>query len=296
MTGGPSRVLVTGAGGLLGRAVLEHLARIPVGVTAMELGDPGDLDADRIVVGDATDPIAVRRALSDVDAVVHLAALPSPEYGTPEVVFSGNTRATFTVLEQAGAAGIRRTVIASSFAVLGLPWTGQVPDLRYLPVDEAHPVQMADAYGLSKQVDEATAAMMARRYGMTVVALRFSFLGGPQRLRREADQYAADPASGAAGLWSYLDVRDAAEACWLALTRPASGCQVLFVAAEETLAPYPTEELLAAYHPNVPKRTTFPGRQVPIDMTAARTVLGFTAAHLYQTGTALGAPVPAQGS
>jgi nucleoside-diphosphate-sugar epimerase len=290
-----SRVLVTGAGGLLGRAVLDRLARIPVAVTAMDLRDPGDVPADRVVVADAGDPAAVRDALSDVDGVVHLAALPSPEYASPEVVFSGNTRATFTVLEQAGAAGVRRAVIASSFAVLGLPWTGRTPDLRYLPVDEAHPMQMDDAYGLSKQVDEATAAMMARRHGMTVVALRFPYLGGRERLVQESARFAADPGVGAAGLWSYLDVRDAAEACWLALTRPGPGCHVLFVAADETLAPYPTEQLLATYHPRVPRHTTFPGRRTAVDLTAARHTLGFTATRLFRTA-ALGAPVPVQGS
>jgi nucleoside-diphosphate-sugar epimerase len=286
------RVLVTGAAGLLGRAVLRHLAAVPVAVTALELRDPGDLIADRVVVGDAGDSQVVRQALSDVDAVVHLAALPSPEYGSAQEVFCANTRATFAVLEQAGAARIRRIVIASSYAVIGLPWTGPVPDLRYLPLDEAHPMQMDDAYGLSKQVDEATAAMMTRRHGMTVVALRFPHLGGRERLQREADRYAADPAVGAAGLWSYLDVRDAAQACWLALTQVDQGCHTVFVAADETLAPYPTEELLAAYHGRVPRRVSFAGRSVPIDLSAGRRLFGFVAAHPFDVGAGATLPVP----
>jgi len=273
------RVLVTGAAGLLGRAVLAHLAQIPVAVTAMELRDPGDLKADRVVVGDASDPEAVAEALAGVDAVVHLAALPSPEFGTPQEVFTTNTTATFAVLEQAGAAGVRRAAIASSFAVLGLPWTGPVADLRYLPVDEAHPVQMLDAYGLSKQVDEATAAMMARRHGM-----RFPYLGGQERLLREFERFAADPGTGAARLWSYLDIRDAARACWLAITRPGPGCHTIFVAAGETLAPFPTEHLLDTFHHRVPRRATFPGRRLPVDLSAGRNLLGFVATQNFPQG------------
>lgn len=73
-----SRVLVTGAAGLIGRAVLARCAAEDVPVTALVLEDPGDLKADRVVVGDAGDPEAVRRALEGVEAVIHLAAIPSP--------------------------------------------------------------------------------------------------------------------------------------------------------------------------------------------------------------------------
>lgn len=269
------RVLVTGAAGRLGSAVLTELAGHQV--TALVERDPGPLAADRVVVGDARDPETVRAALEGVDAVIHTAALASPEVAAPEVVFAVNTQATFTVLDQAGEQGVRRAVIASSLSITGLPFARSKPSPPYLPLDERVPLQIEDPYALSKQVDEATAAMMHRRHGMTVAALRFPFLGDQARLAAHAKRLAADPAAGAAEMWSYLGLRDAARACLLGLTAPLHGAPVIFVAAPDTLMTTPTEELLAEHHPGVPCRTALPGRMVAIDLEPARRLLGFTA-------------------
>ena len=234
------------------------------------------------MVGDAGDPEVVRSALAGVDAVVHLAAIPAPTLDTAQAVFTRNTRATFAVLEEAGRAGVRRAVIASSFSVTGLPWADVELHPAYLPVDERLPLQVTDAYALGKQTDEATAEMMARRHGGSIVALRMPFVGQQdQRLARRAAAFAEDPRSGARELWSYLDVRDAARACWLGLTRPGPGAHVVFVAADDILAPFPTEELLDRYHPDVPRRWDLPGRASAIDTRAAREVLGFHPEHRF---------------
>lgn len=272
-------VLVTGAAGLIGRAVVDLLRRNDVRVTALDR--TGDVaGADRVVVGDAIDPVAVRAALSGADGVVHLAAIPAPVLGTAVDVYAGNSRATFVVLDAAAEAGVRRAVIASSYSILGLAWGPDTLRPAYVPVDEASPLQVADPYALSKQADEATAAMMHRRYGMTVTALRFPYVGDvADRLPKRAAELAADPAVGRAELWSYLDVRDAAAACWAGLTAAPPGSHPLFVAAPDTLAPYPTRALLDAYLPDVPRRAEFPGRTVPIDVSAARRVLGWRARH-----------------
>jgi hypothetical protein len=65
----------------------------------------------------------------------------------------------------------------------------------------------------------------------------------------------------------------------LALTRPIRDVQTIFVSADETLVPYATEDLLDRYAPGVLRLTSFVGRQVPADLTRARTVLGFRAQH-----------------
>lgn len=284
--GMPRRVLVTGAAGELGRVVLQMYATRGVAVTALDRSPSEHLACDRIIVGDATDPAVVREALIDIDAVVHLAAMASPNHGPPEVVFTNNVRSTFVVLEEAGRAGVRRTVIASSFSVLGLPWASKLLHPAYLPVDEAVPLQVEDPYGLSKQVNEATAVMMARRHRMTVVALRFPYLGGPDRLASQAARYAGDPSCGAAELWTYLDSRDAAAACAAAVEAPLVGSHTIFVTAPVTLAPQTTEDLLTQYHPQVPRRHAFAGQSVPIDLSAAQQLLGFTAEHIYAVATA----------
>ncbi|GAA4192933.1 NAD(P)-dependent oxidoreductase [Streptosporangium oxazolinicum] len=287
----PGRVLVTGAAGRLGRLMLDLLAHQGVAVTALDLRDPGGPVAGRVIVGDVGDPATVRDALDGVDAVAHFAAIPAPVLGTPEEVFCGNTRATFVVLEEAGQAGVRRAAIASSYSVLGFPWASRLLHPAYLPIDEALPLQVEDPYGLSKQADEATGAMMARRYGMTVVALRFPLLGGPgDKLDKRAEEYAEDPGSGAAELWTYLDGRDAALATWQALTRPIEGYRAIFVTAEDTLAPQPTEELLDRFHPGVERRAPLPGRAVPIDLGEARRLLGLTVRYPFPVPDAADVP------
>src|SRR3954454_16107149 len=103
MTAGvsPSRVLVTGAGGRIGRAVRDALAAAGIAAHALVLDDPGDLPADAVFTGSADDPSVVRAALAGVDGVIHLAALATPTLGPALEVFGGNVRATFAVLDEA---------------------------------------------------------------------------------------------------------------------------------------------------------------------------------------------------
>ncbi len=278
----PTHVLVTGAAGLIGTAVLDLLAGRGVAITALVLEPGPRVRADRVVTGDAGDPAVVDEALRDADAVIHLAAIPNPMRDPDEVVFGRNTLATFTVLDRAGRAGIGTCAIASSYAICGLPFARIPLRVPYLPMDVRLPLQITDPYALSKRVDEETAQMITRRYGTTVVALRLPFVGDADgRLAETAAVFVRDPGRGAADVWSYLDVRDAARALVAALTPAGPGCHVVYVAAPETLAPQPTEELLDAFHPGVP-RPRFPGRTVPIDLTGARGLLNFTAAHPFE--------------
>ncbi|RIQ21467.1 NAD-dependent epimerase/dehydratase family protein [Jiangella rhizosphaerae] len=281
-------VLVTGAAGLIGRAATLRFRSAGVAVTGLVLDDPGDLEVDRVVVGNAADRAAVDEALDGVDAVVHLAAIPAPMLGTPDEVFAGNTAATFTVLDAAGERGVRRAAIASSINALGLGWSPR-PRVApaYLPLDEDLPTEAADPYSLSKYVDEVTAGAMVRRHDMTVVSLRFPFVGGlgeadelDDRLPAHAARVSGDPGLGARDLWLYLETRDAARALDLALRAEVTGSQVVFAAAGRTMAPYRTEDLLDAYYPAVPRRRASPGRTAPVDLSRAERLLGFTAEHL----------------
>ncbi|MCY1142158.1 NAD(P)-dependent oxidoreductase [Actinoplanes sp. Pm04-4] len=278
----PAHVLVTGAAGLIGAAVLDLLASDGVTATALVLeppGEPAEINAERVLVGEAQDVALVDDALDDCDAVIHLAAIPHPGRDPDEVVFGRNTLATFTVLDRAARRGVRNAVIASSYAIGGLPFARRPLRMPYLPIDTGLPLQITDPYALSKRTDEATADMIHRQYGTTVVALRLPFVGGAEdRLAPMAEVFARDPGRGAADVWSYLDVRDAARALVLGLQPALTGNHVLYVAAPETLAPQTTEWLLDEFHPTVP-RPDFPGRTVPIDLRPARELLGFTAAY-----------------
>jgi nucleoside-diphosphate-sugar epimerase len=278
-----NRVLVTGAAGRLGRATLRVLAANGVAVTGLDRVGVEDAPVDRMVLGDVTDPATVRDALRGVDAIVHLAAIPAPMLDQPERVFAINTLATFVVLQEAGQAGIGRVTFASSQSILGISfgWKAKVRPL-YAPIDAEHPLQCAEPYSLSKQTDEATAVMMNRQYGTTIVALRYPFLGGlGDRLPLMAEACRTEPIRGAGTLWTYLEDRDAATAAWLGLTAPLSGYHMFNVGAPETFAPQPTEELFAQFFPGTPIRTPIPGRTAPVDTTPATTALGFTPEYHY---------------
>ena len=281
------RILVTGAEGLIGSAVCARLAAAGASITGLSLSDyradhhdqlpPTDLD--RVVHGDATDVQPVADALTDVDLVVHLAAIPNPNGYEQYTVFRTNVNATFNVLNQAAQRGIRRAVIASSINATGLTFNSHPVLPSYYPIDETMPSDLDEAYSLSKYVDEITAATMHRHWGIDVVALRFPFTQTAEAIARHSQHVTEHPEAGVVEGWSYLDVRDAARAVELALLTEVAGAIPIFVAADDTLLPYPTDDLLDRYAPGVLRNRPFIGREVPMELTRARKVLGFRAEH-----------------
>ncbi|GAA1151442.1 NAD(P)-dependent oxidoreductase [Kribbella jejuensis] len=273
------RVLVTGAAGRIGLVTVEHLNELGAKVTALSNVEHPDLKADRVLIGDTRSETDVARALQGVEYVVHLAALPHPSAGSPYDVYTTNVVSTFNVLAQAGALGIDRAVIASSINATGVPFNPHEIRPAYFPWDEKAPSDVADWYSLSKQNDENTARMAWRRWGIDVVSFRFPHVNSAEALQRMSDHMRENPGIGLREAWTYLDTRDAAYAVELALTAPLSGAHTFFVAAGTTNAPYATEDLLDRFAPDVPRARRFVDREVPIDLTAIRTVLGFQARH-----------------
>ncbi|GAA1446932.1 NAD-dependent epimerase/dehydratase family protein [Leifsonia poae] len=274
-----ARVLVTGASGRIGSVTVERLAAAGARVTALSSTPPEHPGADRVLVGDTTSEADVRDALDGVDLVVHLAALAHKNAGTPYDVYSVNVVSTFNVLAQAGALGIERAVVAGSINSYGLPQNVVELLPAYFPIDTNIPFDLGDWYSLSKRNDENTARMAWRHWGIDVVTLRFPHVNSPDALLEQSRGYAADPGEGVREGWSYLDTRDAARAIELGLTASTRGAHAFFLAADTTSAPYRTEELLDRFAPGVPRTRRFVEREVPIDLTPARELIGFRAEH-----------------
>ncbi|MET0134624.1 MAG: NAD(P)-dependent oxidoreductase [Kibdelosporangium sp.] len=256
------KVLVTGARGIIGRRAVRHLTDSGADVVPL---------ADGI---DAGDESAVGLALEGCAAVVHLAALAHPSLGTPRQVFTNNVVSTFTVLAQAATHGVPRVVVASSVNASGVGLNPALPMPAYFPLDEALPADIADAYSLSKTVDELSAGMAARAWGTTVVALRFPLVKSLPELASIAAE--VDPASMMRTGWAYLTDSDAARAVTAALTAPLAGAHVIGLSAADTLLPMPTQSLVDTYAPGVACRRLFTGREALVDTTRARELLGFT--------------------
>jgi nucleoside-diphosphate-sugar epimerase len=280
------KVLVTGAGGTLGREVVSRLAADGQSVRAHDrAAAPEEVahQSDEVIVSDLRDSGQLAEALSGVDAVVHTAALPSPNSATEQEVFTNNVESTYHVLDAAGRAGIGRIVYISSLSAIGLAWARHEVSPERVPVTEAHPYVGDDVYGLSKYIGELIGVTVSRHWETTVVSLRFPFLGSGERLQRHLALVHADPGVDRAALWGWLDTRDAARAVAAALTRPLAGHVVINVAAPDTTALVPTTELLRRYHPTTRIDAPLDGFDVPFSTRLSRKLLGFTPIHAWRT-------------
>ena len=143
------KVLVTGAGGQVGREVVAVFGGAAVAFDHHGL--------------DVTDAAAVRAAVQFAapDAIIHCAGIPSPEDIEPADLVQTNTVSTFNALEESWNTGIRTAVLASSGAIYGTAWSTQPFDQPYLPVDEDSPLQYVDPYALTK--DDGTARVLAKQ-------------------------------------------------------------------------------------------------------------------------------------
>jgi UDP-glucose 4-epimerase len=257
-------VLVTGHRGRLGAsicAVLERERHTWVG-----------FDRDE---GDIRDVAAVTAAAQGADAVMHLAGLADDMSDDPMEKMSVNVLGTWSVLLAAEAAGARRVVNFSSGKALGMR---DVPP-AYLPIDDDHPAQPTDAYGLSKLLSEHLCEAVTRRSGIVTVCLRPVAVFTEEHYARWAEFLATEtPTVGKPWhMGVYVDVQDTAEAALLALTRPGSGHIRLLICADDIAADGPSRDLAAARLPDVPWRDR-PGRAPEaalVDASGAKDVLGW---------------------
>jgi nucleoside-diphosphate-sugar epimerase len=221
-------------------------------------------------------------ALRGAEVVVHAAAIPRPTGRTAQEVFTTNMALMFNVVESAATLGVARFVYASSFSVLGFPFNVKPVDLRYLPVDEAHPVGPQDAYAVSKWLGEEMVEAAVRRGAFSAVSLRMPWIQGPATFTKEVGPRRLDREGSGRDLWSYIDSRDAAAGFLAAIAKPVAGHLRLFLSAADTYSETPTPELIRGAYPKVELRKLLPGHAADIDTSAAKAALGFTAQHSWR--------------
>jgi nucleoside-diphosphate-sugar epimerase len=275
------RICVTGATGLAGRAVVADLREhdydvvpIDVAVTAADR-ENGTLRADLTDYGQAVE------ALAGAEAVVHLANIPAPGLSTPAVTFNSNITMNFNVFQAAASLGLSRVVWASSETTLGLPF--DVPP-RYAPVDEDHYPVPTSTYALSKVASETIAGHIAQWSGIPFVALRFSNIMIPEWYE-DFPSYWPDPQARKWNLWGYIDHRDVAASCRLALEVSAdqvAGNPAFIIAAADTVMNRPSAELLAEAYPDVTLTRDVGEFGTLLAIDRAREVLGFEPQHSWR--------------
>jgi nucleoside-diphosphate-sugar epimerase len=272
------RICVTGASGKAGRAVVRDLLEHGYDVAATDVAaSRADIESG-MLRAELTDYGQAVETLRGVDAVIHLANIPAPGIYTPAVTFNANITMNFNVFQAAAELGLSRVVWASSETTLGLPF--EVPP-RYAPVDEDHYPLPTTTYALSKVASETIAGQIARWSGIPFIALRFSNIMAPADYQ-EFPSFWPEPWRRKWNLWGYIDERDVAAACRLALQAPAEaveGSPAFIIAAADTVMNRPSAGLLAEVFPDVRLTREVGEFGTLLAIDRARQVLGFEPRH-----------------
>jgi nucleoside-diphosphate-sugar epimerase len=276
------KIVVTGGAGKLGRWVVRDLKSAQHAVTIFDKVR-GSEAADRILTGDIENLSDISAAFQGADAVIHLAGIPTHGIAADDVTFRVNVMGTFNVHEAARQCGIGRVVSLSSEAVLGWApgsWEREhVP--AYLPIDEDHPCAPQDCYGLSKQVMEDIARSFTARCGMETVLIRAPWLVSPEELDQLAKAGGRTPSRF--GMYHYVDARDLARACRLAVERPLHGTHTIYVGSGESTVAEPLSSLLPRLMPSIgDKAQALQGTRAAVSIDKAKRLLGWEPRHSWR--------------
>jgi dTDP-L-rhamnose 4-epimerase len=179
------------------------------------------------VQGDVRDPAAVRRALSGIEVVFHMAAAVGVGQSMYEIerYMGSNTQGTAVLLQQLldSKSRVEKLVLASSMSIYGegkylcaqcgdvapqlrsleqlrlKQWEPNCPEcgepLTPMPTDESKPLQCSSIYALSKKDQEEMCLLFGRTYDLPVVALRYFNIYGTR-------QALSNPYTGVAAIFA----------------------------------------------------------------------------------------------
>ena len=287
------RVLLTGSEGAIGPHLERALAAHGYEVRGLDLRPAASAEREHHAI-DLLDLASVRRAMRDVDAVVHAGGIPWNR-GDGSEVLSTNVLGTWNVLQAAVEAGVGRVVALSSINAQGS--TGGWREPEYLPIDDHYPHHPMTPYQLSKHLLEETCRSFSERHGLVTVCLRPVFVAHP------ASRHVADFGSEAFvelwrdEFWAYVDVRDMADAAVRGLRLEGVLHDRFLLAAGDTSVTPATRTLVEREYPRVPwpnvdPEAYFAGRphRSLIDCHHAREVLGWEPRHSWRETSASHSP------
>ena len=276
------KILITGGSGTLGGYVLRELLRAGHALSCYSRTAPR-VDGVDFIEGDVENIEQLKTACRSHDAIIHMAAIPGPGRSSPERLIEVNVLATINVLEAAVHARVGRVVLASSGAATGFSF--QERELRpgYLPLDEEHPCEPQDAYGLSKLLAEQACKGYSDGHRIQTICLRVNHnwyldrkgaevavrSGWAQALtveelwmeryrkvleEPEGDWPTPGPPAPHKLLWAFTDARDAAQSFRLAVENTNIQHEVFLINGDDTCSKAETRSLIEKHCPGVPLR------------------------------------------
>jgi nucleoside-diphosphate-sugar epimerase len=227
-------ILVTGASGFVAGHAIDAFVEAGHSVRALSRnrGWRSRPEAEAVYWGGMSDRDTLRRALKNVDVVVHLAArahiLRDVAADRLEQFRKVNVEGTRLVLSEAISSGVRKFIMTSSVKAVGefsvQPWT------------EDEPMRPVDPYGITKAESEQEAFRLARDSDVEVTILRLTMVYGPgmkgnlPRLFKLVDKGIPLPFGGIDNRRSMVYCRNVAAAMTSLVLLPPAPSPVFFVA------------------------------------------------------------------
>lgn len=250
------KVAITGGSGYFGSYAVREFIENGYEVVNIDSKYPETIRC-RTLLADLLDIGETYGALREAgaDMLVNLAAIPVAYKFTDEKTVRTNVMVTYNVLEAATTLGINKIATASSDSSYGIVFSRTPVRPSYFPIDENHPQLPEDPYGFSKLVNEETARMFCRRTGAQIICLRFVHIMVPGSYAILA-QYNGELRHGASAAnskecFNYVDARDAARACRLAVEKGLPGFCAVNIVADDTCMNITSNELIAEYFPEI---------------------------------------------
>lgn len=267
------KILLTGASGFIGSALLERLladGQSVTGTARKKLVFPFDL----VIVGEIGPETRWLDVVKGHQTVVHTAARVHVMHDSASDPLSEfrrvNVEGTLNLARQAAAAGVRRFVFISSIKVNG---EETAPGQLFRDDDLPHPL---DPYGLSKQEAEEGLRQIAQESGMEVVIIRPPLVYGPgvkanfETMMRWLHRGLPLPLGSIRNRRSLVALDNLVDLIVACIDHPAAANQTFLVSDGEDLS---TTELLQRMGAALGK----PARLLPVPsalLSAGATVLG----------------------
>ena len=200
------RVLLTGAGGGIGRRMRKALANTyPILRSSDMVELEPAMDGEEVVRADLTVQEDLERIVDGVDGIIHLGGL-SVEHEWDDILRT-NIDGTYRLFEAAYKAGVKRIVFASSNHAIGFYPRGQILDGSERPRPDCR-------YGLSKVFGEALSQYFADNYGLGVLSIRIGWCFEKPETQRT--------------LGSWVSIGDLAQLCRIGLETPDLHHEIVF--------------------------------------------------------------------